>query len=315
MRSSTPAQTLRAHLGMALQTLLVGPGFTFSQYAAKNFPPLVLLLLRLSFAALLLLPLFVYTGGFKTFKPTRRQWIGIVSLVFVGMLANQLLFMVGLRYTTPASSALLYALTPLIVLALSVFLFRSERLTFWKTTGILLALLGVGIIFFEKGYALAADRTLGNLITLAAVCCWALYLTYSRKLFQNLNAFQTTSFMMMLAAVIYLPFGITQLPGMDWQTVPAHAWFGLAYMVVVNSILGYLLVTYGLSHLPASQVSVYINLQPVTATLFSVLVVHEPLTAGFVLGGLVILLGIYLVNRAALAEQAAAIAAREEAVR
>lgn len=306
MQPANTSHVLRAHLGMALQTMLVGPGFTFSQYAAKSFPPLVLLLLRLTGAALLLLPLFFLTGGFKTFKPNRRQWVAIVSLVFIGMLANQLLFMVGLRYTTPASSALLYALTPLLVLALSVFLFRSERLTLWKTVGILLALLGVGVIFFEKGYALAADRTLGNLITLAAVCCWAVYLTYSRKLFQNLDSFQTTSLMMMMAAAIYLPFGLFQLPGTDWQAVPTSGWFGLGYMIVVNSILGYLLVTYGLSQLPASQVSVYINLQPVTATLFSVLIVHEPLTVGFITGGLIILLGIYLVNRATLAEQARA---------
>ncbi len=283
---------------MAFQTLIIGPGYTFAQYASKSFDIPVLLLFRLLLAGLCLLPAFLWQGGFKTYKPTRRQWIGLAGLALVGVAANQFFFMLGLRYTTPGSSSLLYACTPLVVLLMAVYMLRTEKLSFQKIAGTLVALIGVGLVFFEKGFSLSSDHLLGNFYTVIAVCLWSFYLAYSRRILLRLPALQTSAIIMMLGALMYMPIGIWFLPAFDASTIPANGWYGLMYIVVVNSVASYLLISFALSKIPASQTSIYMNLQPVAATLFSVLIIGAPLSGMFVVGGVITLLGVYTVTAA-----------------
>lgn len=296
--TSDQARRRRAHLLMLTQTLMVGPSYTYAQFAAKALAPLPLMGMRLTLSGLLLLPLFFYYGGLRSFRPTRRQWWQLSLLVLCGILGNQFFFLTGLRYTTPANSALLFALTPMAVLLIAVYYLRNEKLNGLKLLGVALALCGVVVIFMEKGLRLEGDTLLGNAITLIAVGMWACYVAFSRKILSGFNTNQATAVLMALGAIFFIPFNVYLLPQLDYAAVPMMAWFGLGYVVVVNSVLSYLMISYALSVIPSSEVAIYMNLQPVAATLFSVVFGYEVLTGGFALGALLTLTGIFVLNRA-----------------
>jgi drug/metabolite transporter (DMT)-like permease len=288
-----------AHAAMALQTALIGPGYTFTRDAATHIPPFTLLWLRLSITALLFIGWFALNGKWKVLRTldaanTRRLWL----VTLLGITANQFFFMVGLRYTTPASSALLYGLSPAVVLLMAVVIFRTEKFRMAKLGGLVLSFLGVLLVFLSNGGEFAGDRLFGNFITLFGVGAFSFYMVYSRPLFQHMHSLTLTGLTMVLGAAVFIPVGIIVLPGTNWAAIPPEAWFGLGYLIAINSIVSYALILYALTTLKASQVTIYMNLQPVSATLFSVLYAGEELTTLFLLGGLLTVSGIFWMNRA-----------------
>jgi len=302
------SSTARFHAAIILQTVIIGPAYTFVTWASTAFPPLALPLLRSSSVALIMLTVFFLRGGFRGKRPTRKTWLKLLGLAAVGVTLNQFCFVLGLRYTTPANGALIYSLTPLFVLFLAVFAFKSERLTRGKLLGASLAILGVLIVFYSLGRRMELNHLLGDGILVVAVTAWSIFIVRSKDVLDGFDAFTGITLVMTLGALLYLPIGIWGLPAVDWAGMGPKPWIGLMCLISINSIAGFVLVNYALRGLQSSQVAVYMNLQPIGAAVFSAWVMQEEeLTNLFVLGGLVALAGVYWLNQQrALAAKAAA---------
>lgn len=282
------------------QTVLAGLSFAFARDASVEFEPFVLLLLRTIGSAFFFGILFYARGGFKkSLKPVGAEWLKIGLLAFIGISLNQFLFLLGLKYTTPANSAVLYTLTPLVVLFISVYFFKTEQFNKHKISGALIAIVGALMVLFAQGHSFESDLMLGNFITLGAVLSWAMYLSFGKRVLPKYDSLQITAAMMMLAALIYFPVGIWFLPDFDWHEISMQAWIGFIYITFFSSALAYLLLTVALNKIESSQASVFINAQPFVAVLFSVLAYGEVLTFSLIIGGILTLLGIILMQRTA----------------
>ena len=77
-------------------------------------------------------------------------------------------------------------------------------------------------------------------------------------------------------------------------TPTAGAILGGLYLALVITALGYLLWNWALAQVGAPQAAVFITVQPITGALLGVLVLHEPLTAFTVTGGLLVVIGLWL---------------------
>ncbi|ACF12589.1 protein of unknown function DUF6 transmembrane [Chloroherpeton thalassium ATCC 35110] len=290
-----------AYAAMLGQTVLAGLSFAFARDASVEFEPFVLLLLRTLGSALFFGLIFYLRGGFNhSPKPSGSAWLKVGLLAFIGVALNQFLFLLGLKYTTPANSAVLYTLTPLIVLFISVYFFKTEQLNAHKISGAVIAIVGALLVLFAQGYSFESDLMFGNFITLGAVLSWAAYLSFGKRILPKYDSLQITATIMMLAAVIYFPIGIWFLPDFDWHEISMQAWIGFIYITFFSSALAYLLLTVALNKIDSSQASVFINAQPFVAVLFSVLAYGEVLTPSLIFGGLLSMLGILLMQRTAL---------------
>lgn len=288
-----------AHLGMIIQTLLVSQGYTFAGWATKEINPFALMMLRAFGAAAVFGWLFWRIHTPQMMSDLRKDAKAFIGLAVLGTLCNQLLFVLGIKYSTPASSALIYSLTPIIVFLISVFLLRTENFSRQKVVGVCVALIGVAIVILNPSATMeGVPVLLGNLLTTGGLLCWASYIAYSKPMVQKHGAIVATSVVMFLGMLLYFPFGVFTLAAVPYATISWKGWFGLFYLIAVNSALSYYLIFYGLNRIPASQVAIYINLQPVVATLFSALVGGETITLAFVLGGMITLLGVFVLNTA-----------------
>ena len=117
----------------------------------------------------------ISVGGFYSILIVRGTSVRIEkkyqrSIFILGFLIvlNQYLYLYGLKYTTAANGALLYALTPIFVLILSRFSL-TEKITFQKLLGIILAFIGVTVVIFERGISTSAEFAFGNIIILLAI--------------------------------------------------------------------------------------------------------------------------------------------------
>lgn len=287
----------RYHVALVAQTLLIGPGYVLASWASADFDPAVLLLLRGALAAPFFLVLFFWRGGFRRFRPSRAQVFQLSIAALLVAVLNQFFFTYGLKYTTPATSALMYATTPLLVLFISAGVFRLEAFTLSKLLGIGVALCGVLFVLAGQG-GLGGGQALGALLTLVAVLGWALYLVVAARSMQTFDPFQATAFVMVLGLVLFAPVGLFHLEPGTLAAVSPRGWVGMASLVLVNSLLCFLLMNYALGGLPSTQVAVYMNAQPAAAVLAGVVLGTESLTLGFVAGGGLTLLGIAWVQHA-----------------
>jgi drug/metabolite transporter (DMT)-like permease len=290
---------------MAVQVVCIGPAYTLTRWAAQQFDPFTVQLLRVWGAALVFAFLFAATGRFakvRALRLPRRRWWQLVGIATLGIVLNQFLFTYGLANTTPTSSSLIYALTPLVVLIIGAAILRQERFTALKLLAVVVAFAGVLTVFLSMGRDLNG-HSLGNGITLVALCCWSTYLIIGRRVFAGLDALTSTGLVMMIGAAVYTPVGLVPALSFPYETITWQGWVGLLTLVLVNSVLSFLILNYALTGLQSSQVAIYNNVQPLTAALFSVVIVHEEeLSSLFALGGILVLVGVLALNVARLRE-------------
>ncbi|MCX7984397.1 MAG: DMT family transporter [Bacteroidetes bacterium] len=216
-------------------------------------------------------------------------------LLFLGILAviNQFLYLYALKFTTAANGALLYATTPIFVLLFSS-RFAKERLNPKKITGVTLAFLGVAFILVEKGINFHNDSMYGNCIMLLAVLCWSLYTTLGKSVVIEYGALPVTAYIALVGFIVIAPFGILSVPAMTLNSLTPMDGVGILYLGVGTSVVSYLLWYYALGRIDATSLAVFMNGQPVVATILSMIFLNYEIHIHFILGAFVTILGVVL---------------------
>jgi drug/metabolite transporter (DMT)-like permease len=279
------------------QTLISAGTYLFAKRALAEIPALPLGLIRFAGASTLLGLLLLRLRPRGQRLPPRSAWKKILLLSFVAVPINQGFFLYGLQLSTAAHAALLYTLTPLFVLLLAQALLGE--FPGWRTAlGTAIALVGTVWVLFHRGLDLSRGPLLGDLLLLVAVLAWAIYTAEGREVVSAHGALPTIAWTLIGGTLLYLPIGIGSLiPAANRARiahVSAQAWWGVAYLIVVTSVIAYLLWYWALKHLAAARVAVFTNLQPLATAFLAHVFLGEHVTAAFLLGAVVVIAGVLL---------------------
>jgi len=256
--------------------------------------PASLALLRYAIGVCCLLPVVLLSARVR-FARRDLLPIALLGITQFGILIA--LLNVGLAYIPSARAALIFATLPLLTMLLSAALGR-ERLTATKSAGVLLTIVGVGLALGEKALQRgdAAHVWIGELAVFASAVsgavCSVLYRPYLRK-YPTLPV----SAFAMLASVAFLAILATgegffgALP----RFTP-RGWLAVLF-IGVNSGIGYYLWLWALNHAPATQVTVFLSLSPVTAAVLGALLLSEPVSPGALIGLVGVAAGLVLAHR------------------
>lgn len=264
--------------------------------ARESSPPLVLLL-RATIASVILLAVTMFMERKWNLLEgwTRKDILRLFILGLLNIPINQYLYLEGLRFTTPANSALLYALTPVVVFICALIVHR-ERESFKKWLGIALALGGTALLIFERGASFDSAYTKGNILIFVAVIAWSLFTFLGKPLIERYGALRTTALHMTAGAVLYLPMGIFLSDVSAIAELSSTSWWEIMYLAVGASCINYFLWYYALGKLETSKVAIFQNLQPVLTTTLALLLGRVILTAELFGGGIMTLVGILIVQ-------------------
>ena len=282
---------LTGYAAIIAQTLISAVTFLVAKDATHHFTALELAWFRIELSGVLAF----FTWLFSRRLPERRDWSRIALLAVAGIVINQTLFLLGLRYSTPLHSALLYAFTPILVLAGAV-LHLGERLTWQKTAGVFLALAGVLVVLLAQGLDLSRGVLKGDLITLVAVFTWASYTVAGKALLARYDPLALTVWIFLCGALVMLPFGIPMIMHFDPSTPSTRGWLEIGYLSLVTSGIAFTLWYVALQRLQASQVAVFANLQAPLTALLAWLVFHAVPERTAIAGGALVLTGVILVQ-------------------
>ena len=227
--------------------------------------------------------------------PDKGDWPFIAFLGVMGIAINQTLFLLGLRFSSPLHSALLYAITPILVLVGAVF-HLGEPLTWKKALGVLLALAGVLLVLLAQGLDLSRGPLRGDLITLVAVFSWSVYTVAGKPLLARYDPLTATVWIFLCGAVVMLPAGIPVIAHFDVMRPTTRGWLEIGYLSLVTSGIAFTLWYVALQRLQASQVAVFSNLQAPLTALLAWLVMGTVPERTAIAGGALVLIGVILVQ-------------------
>jgi drug/metabolite transporter (DMT)-like permease len=294
---TTPRSRALLYGGLLLHTLLSAGTYLWAKSALREIPPLPLGLIRFCGASALLTALLVWTRPPGRRLPPREQWGKLFTLAFVAVPLNQGFFLTGLALSTAAHAALLYTLTPLFVLLLAQALLR-EFPGVRTAIGTLIALAGTLYVLAWRGLDLSRGPLFGDLLLLVAVVAWAFYTAEGRALVTEHGPIPMIAWTLIGGTALYIPLGLASLalPGTLHRIAQASAgaWLGVAYLIVITSVVAYLLWYWALAHLPAARVAVFTNLQPLATAVLAHFFLGEHVTPQFLAGALVVIFGVVL---------------------
>jgi drug/metabolite transporter (DMT)-like permease len=276
---------------MLTVALIWGLNFSITKGAFARFPPLAFTGVRFALASLLLVPLVRRLEG-----PQPLPRAALARLVVLGVVGNtlyQLGFISGLARTTASNSALILASMPSIVALLAAAL-RLEAVRPRVLAGVLVATAGVVLVVAARGEGFGGGSLAGDLLTLAAVFCWAGYTLGLRRLPDGVTPLRVTAVTTVAGAPGLILAGIPEMVGMDWGAVGPAGWGALAYATILSLVVAYLLWNRSVQSVGPSRTVVYMCLTPVIAVLGAAALLGErprPLQAvgaALILGGVVL---------------------------
>lgn len=285
---------------LAAVTMIWGGTFVAGRYLADHIDPLLAASLRFILASLALL-LFMALARIRLVRPTGRQLRQLALLGFFGIFFYNLCFFYGLHYINASRASLIVALNPAVIGLASSLLFK-EQLGRARIIGIALCLGGAATVIVSRNPQLlqgAPNHGLGDLLILGCVVGWGIYSLYSRELNASLGPLQTVTWSVLLGAAM-LAAATAFMGGFTLQAVSRidlPQALSLGYLGVLGSALAYIGYYDGIRRIGATRSGVFIALNPLTAVICGALLLGEPLSAPMLIGGAVILWGIYLCNK------------------
>ena len=284
-------QQTAARLKLIVVMLLFGTIGIFVRTLAM--PSSIIALVRGIIGSVFLLAVvFLRKTGINMSAVKRNWWKLLLSGGCIGV--NWILLFEAYRFTTVATATLCYYLQPVIVVLGSA-LVLTEKLSIRKLLCVLVAILGMIPVSGVLESIPTSGEITGILLATGAALLYGINIL-TNKTMQGLSPFDMTIFCMITATLTLLPYTLLTE---DWGAIVWEP-SSVALLLVVGIIhtgVAYALYYSALEKMKAQEVAIYGYIDPICAILLSALLLSEPLTAGIVIGAVMILGATYISER------------------
>jgi drug/metabolite transporter (DMT)-like permease len=297
--------------GLLLAMVAIWAGnYSVVKAILREIPPLPFMAVRLAIASAVFLGVLAWrrsvarrrAGGGATSglarvledsgRISRRDWLALVGLGFVGHFLYQLGFVGGLARTSVANSALIIGCSP-IAIALLTAIVGHERVGRLHWLGAALSVGGIYLVA-ARGAAVSRESLVGDLLMLGSVCCWAIYTVSSRALLARHSPLVVTGYSMALGTALVVLTTLGPTLRLAWSQVSAAAWLGLVASALLALNLAYLIWYTAVQRIGNARTSTYSNMVPVAAMLLAWAGLGERIGVTKWLGAAAILCGVLL---------------------
>lgn len=290
----------KAWLALLEATLAVvfwGGSFIATKIALRELPPVTVVWLRFAMGVVILGITLALRGRFSF---PRRKDLGYFSLLgFLGITFHQWLQSNGLVTSQATTTAWIVATTP-IFMALLGWLVLKEKLSWLQVLGILAATIGVLSVVTKGDFGslfVGQFGEKGDLLILISAINWAVFSALSRR---GLKTYPATWMMFYVMGLgwLFTTFLFLYGPGFtSLHSLSEDAWRSIAFLGIACSGLAYIFWFDALQHLPVAQAGAFLYLEPVVTVIVAALFLQEQILLATMLGGGLILLGVWLVNK------------------
>jgi len=273
-----------------------GGSFIATKIAVQEVSPVTVVWLRF-FIGNIILGYFAWRYK-ELVVPERKDALELLWLGFLGITLHQWLQSSGLVTSDASTTAWLVSTAPIFMVLLG-WIFLKEKFSWRTITGFLLATIGV-LLVVTKGDVQSIFSGVfgegGDILILISAPNWALFSVLSRPILKRFSAIKVTFYVLFFG---WLLTSVQFLVGRHWiefNQLSTIGWASIAFLGVFCSALAYIFYNDGLKALPASKVGVFLYLEPLVATVIAAAVLSESIMVASMVGGGLILFGVWLVN-------------------
>ena len=285
------------YLEVLFAVIVWGASFIATKVALRDISPIAVVWLRFSMGVIILGIAVVMRKQFSL--PNKNEWAYFALLGFLGITFHQWLQSNGLQTSEAGTTAWIVATTP-VFMALLGWIVLKEGLSWYKLIGIFLAFTGV-LLVVSKGnlssISIGKFGAPGDKLILISAVNWAVFSVLSRRGLKSYPASLMMFYVMSLGWLFttLLFFASTRL--MEVSNLTINGWLGIAFLGIFCSGLAYIAWYDALQALPAAQTGAFLYIEPLVAVAVAFFVLGEPITLVSLIGGGVILFGVWMVNQ------------------
>lgn len=296
--SQTPHHRLRVVLAFTLLYIFWGSTYLGIRIGVEQLPPLVMTGTRFSIAGALMLLYCALTG-----RGVRLTWAQALRLFVIGILlltcGNTILAWAELSVPT-GLAALIVAITPLWMLILETWVFRSsDRISVAGLVGLVLGFGGLAILLWPQlmsTSSIGKRELMGSLSLVGGSLCWSLGSSFSKRWQTGIDPFSASAWEMVFSGVANLllaaVLGDYSHSVWTWRGVGA-----VAYLIVFGSWIGFSAFIWLIQNVPMSKVATYAYVNPMIAVFLGWLVLHERIDGYILAGSAIVVIAVSLVTR------------------
>jgi len=288
---------IKAILKALFAVTVWGASFVATKVSLQYAAPTTIVWLRFSMGVVILGLTVVLKKQFAL--PHGKDWGYFALLGFLGITFHQWLQSTGLLTAQATTTAWIVATTPVFMALLGLILLR-ENLVLYQVAGIFLATFGVLLVVTQGNLAVLTtgnSGTQGDFLVLISALNWAVFSTLSRSGLQKHPATRKMFFVMgfgwlFTSILFFTTSGLEQISSIPWD-----GWVAILFLGILCSGIAYIFWYDALKDLPVAQTGAFLYLEPIVTVIIASIVLAEPLLLASAIGGITILVGIWLVNR------------------
>jgi len=295
---------LSGHLAVAIAYTIFGFNIIFCKDIANShsISPSVLFSIRAIGASVLFWLLSFFLPKEKM-APKDILMTALASVL--GLFLPQYSFLVATTMTTSIDLSVLGTLPPIFTMIFAA-IFLKEPITAKKAGGVFLSLAGVLMLIFNSVTAhngVEQTRPLGIVLMLLNGVSFGAYLGTFRPLISRYSVVTFMKWMFLFSLLISLPFSAKGFFATDFAAITPSVVREIAFLVIFATFVSYFLIPVAQKRIRPTVISLYTYLQPMIATVFSIIIGMDSLTWQKVIAIVLVFAGVAFVNRSKAAPQ------------
>ena len=287
---------------MAFITVAIwGSTFVFTKMLLLNgLSPAQIFTLRFILAYVLLF-VFELATRRQSFRLFSMSWRDELVMLLLGITGGSIYFLTenaAMLYTTATNTSLIVCSCPLFAMLLVALAYRqSERFTRTQVVGSLLACAGMAVVVLNGRFVLHLSP-IGDMLAFGACLCWAVYSLLMKSVTERYSTFFITRKVFFYGLLTILPYYLIfpGFPSMEVIMSPNVLW-NLLFLSVVASMICFLVWNWVIRQLGAVVATNWVYFNPIITILFAWWLLHEHITVWFLLGSLLIIVGMILSDK------------------
>ena len=292
-----------AHITAFIVAMIWGSTFISTKVLIlSGLSPVQIFTLRFIVAYIMLLGMMALTAkqGKGNFSWFADNWKDEALMVALGITGGSAYFFTeneALRFGTATNVSLIVCSCPLFTTMLYRLLVKDVRLSRLQVTGAIIAFIGMVVVVLNGHFVLHLSP-LGDSLAFGACLCWAVYSILMKYVTERYSSVFITRKVFFYGVLTILPYYLF-VPGLpSWNVLTHPVVIGnLLFLSVVASLICFVAWNWALHHLGAIVVTNYVYVNPISTIVFAAWILHESITGYFIVGSLLILLGMYQSNQ------------------
>ena len=232
-------------------------------------------------------------------KVEKKDYLKILAAAFLGYFVTQLTFLVAIPDVTPMHCSIISSMSPIYTMFIAAVALK-EPLSWKKTGGVALSLCGILFLIFNNASGnsgVAESKLSGIFMMFLNSLSFSLYLGIFKPVISKYSVVTFMKWIFLFSALMSLPLSFREVVSLEWTRIPSAQMWELGFLIVFATFVSYFLIPFGQKRIRPTLVSMYSYIQPIIATVISIILAMDILTWQKLLAAFMVFAGVFIVSR------------------